>query len=129
MLPGKSCNFRNFFFRNNIIFHNSHLFLPSTYTLVLINIPRLNIFLLFSQPSPPPPPPPPLSPPPPSAPYSTPFSLPISLFHRNFFEFVFFSFTLTDVHTCKIFSNLVNFPYFSSCLGLVLYSEVRQTQF
>ena len=28
MLRGKSRNFRNFFFRNNIIFHNSQLLLP-----------------------------------------------------------------------------------------------------
>ena len=31
ILRGKSRNFRNFFFRNNIIFHNSQLFLPQQY--------------------------------------------------------------------------------------------------
>ena len=48
MLRGKSRHFRNFFFRNNIIFHNLHLFLPATYTLkVLTDVPRLLIFDIF----------------------------------------------------------------------------------
>ena len=46
-------NFCNFFFRNNIIFYDSHLFLPATYTLrVLIDVPRLLIFLIFLVPPP-----------------------------------------------------------------------------
>ena len=48
MLPGKSRNFRNFFFRNSIIFYNSHLFLPATHILrVLIDVPHLLIFWIF----------------------------------------------------------------------------------
>ena len=50
-------NFCNFFFRSNIIFYDSHLFLPATYTLrVLIDVPPLvNFFWFFSYLLPPPP--------------------------------------------------------------------------
>ena len=61
MFRGKSRNFRDFFLRNNIIFRNSHLFLPTTYTLrVLIDVPPIINFLIFFAP--------PISP----APYSNP---------------------------------------------------------
>ena len=105
VLRGKSHNFRNFFFCNNIIFHNSfsscNLYSkgsnrrPSTYYFFLI---------FWHTPMPLPP-----------APYSKP---PCLLFFRicssqkKFFIHI-------DWYTCKILLNLVNFPYFSSCLGLV----------
>ena len=50
MLWEKSRNLRNFFLRNNIIFHNSHLFLPATYTLrvlIDVDVPLLINFLIF----------------------------------------------------------------------------------
>ena len=87
MLPGKSRKFCSFFFSNNIFFHNSHLFLPSTYTLrVLIDVPPLFDFLIFFE---------------------------FVRAKKNFF------FIHIDWYTCKILSNLVSFPYFDSCLGLV----------
>ena len=40
---------RKFFFRSNIIFHNSHLFLPATYRLrVLMDVPRLILLTLIA---------------------------------------------------------------------------------
>ena len=84
MLRGKSGNFRNFFFHNNIIFHNLYLFLPATYTLrVLIDAPQLINFLIFF------------------APISSPLLIPTPLFilFSNSLETKkFFSFTLTDIH-------------------------------
>ena len=48
MLQGKSCNFCNFFFCTNIIFHSSQLFIPTTYTLrVLIDVFPLIFFIYF----------------------------------------------------------------------------------
>ena len=67
LLRRKSTNFRNFFFRNNVIFHNSQLFLPQQYNLsqfasffpaiytlrILIDVPQLtNFFTSFALPSP-----------------------------------------------------------------------------
>ena len=67
LLRRKSTNFRNFFFRNNVIFHNSQLFLPQQYNLsqfasffpaiytlrILIDVPQLtNFFTCFALPSP-----------------------------------------------------------------------------
>ena len=100
-------NFCNFFFRSNIIFYDSHLFLPATYTLrVLIDVPPLvNFFWFFSY----------LLPPPPTPCSNIP---PLFIIFSNLFEPIFF-FIHIDWYTCKILSNLVNFPYFNSCLGLV----------
>ena len=75
MLRGKSRNFCNFFFRKNIIFCNSHLFLPATYTLrVIIDVaPLINVLIFFLQQ------PPPYSNPPPL------FNIFSNLFEPNFF--------------------------------------------
>ena len=57
MLWEKPRNLRNFFLRNNIIFHNSHLFLPATYTLrvlIDVDVPLLINFLIFFAHPPPP---------------------------------------------------------------------------
>ena len=57
MLWEKSRNLCNFFWRNNIIFHNSHLFLLTTYTLrvlIDVNVPLLINFLIFFAHPPPP---------------------------------------------------------------------------
>ena len=100
-------NFCNFFFRNNIIFYDSHLFLPATYTLrVLIDVPPLINFFDFFGTS--------------SLLLPTPCSNipPLFIIFSNLFEPIFF-FIHIDWYTCKILSNLVNFPYFNSCLGLV----------
>ena len=93
ILRRKSPNFRNFFFRNNVIFHNSQLFLPQQYNLsqfasffpaiytlrILTDVPQLtNFFTSFALPSP--------------APYSNPPPLPPPP-HP-----MFIIFTLTDIH-------------------------------
>ena len=122
ILRRKSPNFRNFFFRNNVIFHNSQLFLPQQYNLsqfasffpaiytlrILTDVPQLtNFFTSFALPSPAPysNPPPPAAPPP-----------------KVYYFYI-------DWYTCKILSNLVNFPYFNSCLGYFFtnFSYVAQT--
>ena len=114
MLRGKSGNFRNFFFHNNIIFHNLYLFLPATYTLrVLIDAPQLINFLIFF------------------APISSPLLIPTPLFilFSNSLETKkFFSFTLTDIHA-RYYQILLIFLTLIVVWGQFLYSEVRQTRF
>ena len=108
MLRGKSRNFCNFSFRKNIIFRNSHLFLPATYTLrVIIDVaPLINVWIFFATT--------PLSFPPALLnPIPHPFNIFSNLFEPNFF------FIHIDSYTCKTLSNLVNFPFSNSCLGLV----------
>ena len=83
ILRGKSRNFRNFFFRNSIIFHNSQLFLPQQY--------NFSQFASFSS---------------------------RNLYSKGSSQFFFIH---IDWYTCKTLSNLVNFPYFNSCLGVSFY--------
>ena len=108
MLRGKSRNFCNFSFRKNIIFRNSHLFLPATYTLrFIIDVaPLINVWIFFATT--------PLSFPPALLnPIPHPFNIFSNLFEPNFF------FIHIDSYTCKTLSNLVNFPFSNSCLGLI----------
>ena len=121
MLGGKSRNFRNFFFRSNIIFHNLHLFLPATYTLrVPIDVPLLIIFLIF------------FASPPPNSPTCSLFQPPpppCLLIFLNLFESKkFFSFTMTDIHA-TYYQILLIFFTLIVVWGKFLYREVRQTQF
>ena len=103
MLRGKSRNFCNFFFRKNIIFCNSHLFLPATYTLrVIIDVaPLINVLIFFC-----------------NNPPLIPIPHPCLIFFRICSSRIFF-FIHIDSYTCKTLSNLVNFPFSNSCLGLV----------
>ena len=86
-------------------------FFPAIYTLrVLIDVPPLtNFFTSFTRPTP--------------APYSnTPRPLPPPPTTQCLLFFRISSnqkkiFIHIDWYTCKILSNLVNFPYFNSCLG------------
>ena len=119
MLRGKSRNFCNFFFRNKIVFHNSHLLLPATYTLkVLIDIPLLiNVLIFFA-----------------SLPVLMPILHPLTprptpfIIFSNLFEPVFLSFTLTDMHG-RYSQILLIFFTLIVVWGQFLYSETRQTEF
>ena len=115
----KSRNFCNFFFRNKIVFNNSHLLLPATYTLkVLIDIPLLiNVSIFFA-----------------SLPALMPILQPLTatpppfIIFSNLFEPVFLSFTLTDMHG-RYSQILLIFFTLIVVWGQFLYSETRQTEF
>ena len=116
MLWGKSCNLGNFFFSNNIIFHSSQLFHPATYTLrVLIDVPCLLVFWFFSHTL--------YS----THPYPCLLFFRICLSQKKIFFFHTKWYTCIEWYTCKILSNLVNFPYFNSCLGLFLYFYIARS--
>ena len=108
MLQGKSHNLHNFYFRNNIIFHNLHFFLPAPYTLrVLIDVPLLiNVLIFFAPPLP------------------TSYSMPPSPRCLLFFQICLSQ--LTDMHAR--YQILLIFLIFLIVIwGYFLYSKVRQT--
>ena len=118
MLWGKSCNFHNFFYCSNLIFHNFQLFHLQQYNFSqFASFSSCNIYSKGSNRCHP------------SYKFFDFFAPPLSSWLLlliptpsvyYFFEFAPAKFFVIHIDwcTCKILSNLGNFPYFNSCLGV-----------